>query len=76
MSDDQPTGNPWMKNLLVWGGIFLALALVVSMFNARGEVAATQISYSDFKNIDTTSASARKIPPQTRRFFIQGLPVG
>ena len=50
MNDDQPTGNPWMKNLLVWGGIFLALALVVSMFNARGEVAATQISYSDFKN--------------------------
>ncbi len=27
-----PGGNPWMKSLLVWGGIFLALLLVVSMF--------------------------------------------
>ena len=50
MNDEQPTGNPWMKNLLVWGGIFLALALVASLFSARSEVAATQISYSDFKN--------------------------
>ena len=50
MNDEQPSGNPWMKNLLVWGGIFLALALVASLFNARSEVAATQISYSDFKN--------------------------
>ena len=50
MNDEQPSGNPWIKNLLVWGGVFLALALVASMFNARSEVAATQISYSDFKN--------------------------
>ncbi|MEQ1497614.1 MAG: ATP-dependent zinc metalloprotease FtsH [Novosphingobium sp.] len=49
MNDEQPSGTPWMKNLLVWGGIFLALAVVVSMFNARGEVAATPISYSEFK---------------------------
>ena len=33
MSDNREpenNGNPWMKSLLVWGGIFLALLLVVS----------------------------------------------
>ena len=25
-------GNPWVKSLLIWGGIFLALLLAVSMF--------------------------------------------
>ena len=49
MNDDQPSGNPWMKSLLMWGGIFLALLLVVSMFGARNEVAGTQIGYSDFR---------------------------
>ena len=49
MNDDQPNGNPWMKSLLMWGGIFLALLLVVSMFGARTEVAGSQIGYSDFR---------------------------
>ncbi|GMM61275.1 ATP-dependent zinc metalloprotease FtsH [Novosphingobium pituita] len=50
MNDDQPQGNnPWIKSLLVWGGIFLALLLVVSMFGARSDVAGTQIPYSDFR---------------------------
>ncbi len=30
MNDEQPGGNPWLKNLLIWGGIFMALLLVVS----------------------------------------------
>ena len=49
MNDEQPSGTPWMKNLLVWGGIVAALFIVVSMFNARNEAATTQISYSDFR---------------------------
>ena len=49
MNEEQPSGNPWMKNLLVWGGIILALLLVVSMFNARNEAASTLIPYSDFR---------------------------
>jgi cell division protease FtsH len=48
MNDEQPNGNPWMKSLLVWGGIFLALLMVVSMFGARNEVG-TSIRYSDFR---------------------------
>jgi cell division protease FtsH len=43
MNEDQPTGNPWMKNLLVWGGIFLALVFAVSLFGSRGDVGATQM---------------------------------
>ena len=49
MNDDQPQGNPWIKSLLVWGGIFLALLLVVSMFGSRGEASGTMIRYSDFR---------------------------
>jgi cell division protease FtsH len=50
MNDDQPQGNPWIKNLLVYGGIFLALLLVVSMFSARTDTTGTTIRYSDFRN--------------------------
>ncbi len=49
MNDEQPSSTPWMKNLLVWGGIVVGLFLVVSMFNARSDAATTQISYSDFR---------------------------
>ncbi len=42
--------NPWMKSLMLWGGIFLALLLVVSMFGNSGQPAGTQIGYSDFRD--------------------------
>src|SRR5262245_19598437 len=48
MNDDQPNGNPWIKSLLVWGGIFLALLMVVSLFGARTDVGSS-IRYSDFR---------------------------
>jgi len=47
--DNQPSGNPWAKSLMVWGGIFLALLLVVSMFGPRSEAAGSQLKYSDFR---------------------------
>jgi len=49
MNEEQPNGNPWLKSLLVWGGIFMALLLVVSMFGARSETAGTALPYSDFR---------------------------
>ena len=49
MNEDQPTPNPWTRNLLVWGGIFLALFVTVSLFNNRGESNVRQIAYSDFR---------------------------
>ena len=45
----EPGGNPWMKSLLVWGGIFLALLLVVSMFGNPAANQGAQLRYSDFR---------------------------
>ncbi|WFL75992.1 ATP-dependent zinc metalloprotease FtsH [Altererythrobacter arenosus] len=41
--------NPLVKSLMIWGGVFLALLLVVSMFGSASEPAGTQIRYSDFR---------------------------
>jgi cell division protease FtsH len=41
--------NPWVKQLMIWGGIFLALLLVVSLFGNAGQPSGTQIRYSDFR---------------------------
>jgi len=46
----EPGGNPWVKSLMVWGGIFLALLLVVSMFGGGAAPQGTQIPYSDFRS--------------------------
>ena len=53
MNDDkQPQGggsNPWVKSLLIWVGILLALVLFVSMFDgAARQTEANTIAYSDF----------------------------
>ena len=53
MSDNREPengGNPWIKSLLVWGGIFLALLLVVSMFGGPRETAGESLRYSDFRS--------------------------
>ncbi|RKF21729.1 ATP-dependent metallopeptidase FtsH/Yme1/Tma family protein [Altericroceibacterium spongiae] len=46
---DNNNGNPWVKSLMVWGGIFLALLLVVSLFSGPQTGAGTQLRYSDFR---------------------------
>ena len=46
---EQGGPNPWIKSLMMWGGIFLALLLVVSMFGGNTAASGTQISYSDFR---------------------------
>ncbi|MFM7404976.1 MAG: ATP-dependent zinc metalloprotease FtsH [Erythrobacter sp.] len=51
-NDPQPQGegpNPWVKQLMIWGGIFLALLLVVTMFSNAGQSNGTPIRYSDFR---------------------------
>ncbi len=67
MNDDQPSGNPWIKTMLVWGGIFLALLLVVTMLGSRGDSAGPAIGYSDFRgrvsegSIESVQISEAKI---------------
>ena len=51
-NDPQPQGdgpNPWVKQLMIWGGIFLALLLVVTMFSNAGQTTGAAIRYSDFR---------------------------
>ena len=48
--DKEPKApNPWMKSLMVWGGVFLALLLMVSMFGGGAQTPAASIPYSDFR---------------------------
>jgi len=47
--EPEGNGNPWIKSLMIWGGIFLGLLLVVSMFGGPQEAAGTQLRYSDFR---------------------------
>ena len=50
-NEQPPEGqNPWVKQLMIWGGVFLALLLVVSMFNGGGQPAGTAIPYSEFRD--------------------------
>ena len=49
MNEEPSTPNPWMRHLMVWGGVVLALFLVLSVLSARGEGAGTQMGYSDFR---------------------------
>jgi cell division protease FtsH len=49
----EPEGNgpnPWIKSLMVWGGVFLGLLLVVSLFGGGGQSSGTPLLYSDFKD--------------------------
>ncbi|MEM6476218.1 MAG: ATP-dependent zinc metalloprotease FtsH [Pseudomonadota bacterium] len=49
--DQPPEGqNPWVKQLMIWGGIFLALLLVVSMFGGGGQPQGKSIGYSEFRD--------------------------
>ena len=65
MNDDQPNGNPWMKNLLVWGGIFLALLMVVSLFGTQSEQGGS-LPYSDFRARVTEGSVAEAQVSDTR----------
>ncbi len=42
--------NPWVKQLMIWGGIFLALLLAVSLFSNSGGATGTEIKYSEFRD--------------------------
>ncbi len=50
MNDDQPPPpNPWLRSLMVWGGVFVALLLAVSLFAPRDSAAGKTMAYSDFR---------------------------
>ena len=48
----EPEGpNPWIKSLMIWGGVFLALLLTVSVFGSGNQAAGQSIRYSDFREM-------------------------
>ena len=52
-SPPEPEGNgpnPWVKSLMIWGGIFLALLMLVSVFGGGSSGGGAQILYSDFRD--------------------------
>ncbi len=48
--DKDPSGNNWMKSLLIWAGIILALILMVQMMGGSTTAARDTIPYSEFLN--------------------------
>ena len=50
MNDDNgPQGNPWMKSLLIWVAVLLAIGTIVSMFDTRADARKSDVlAYSDF----------------------------
>ncbi|MEP7349647.1 MAG: ATP-dependent zinc metalloprotease FtsH [Sphingorhabdus sp.] len=51
MNDEQePKGNPLLKNMAIWSGIIVALLLIASIFSGGGAEAAKGISYSSFRD--------------------------
>jgi len=49
--DPNQVNNGWMKNMLIWAGVIVALLVVVSIFDNRGATAgANTISYSAFRD--------------------------
>ncbi|WP_414899771.1 ATP-dependent zinc metalloprotease FtsH [Sphingomonas flavalba] len=61
----EPDGNPWMKSLLIWLGVVVALILFVSMFDSRARTtAADGIAYSEFlQRVDEGSVKEVAIAP-------------
>ncbi len=53
--DNNPQGegpqgpNPWVKSLMLWGGIFMALVLVATMFGNAGSSPGAEVEYSTFR---------------------------
>ena len=42
--------NPMIRTLMIWGGLFLALLLAVSVFGNTSQTQGTAIRYSDFRD--------------------------
>ena len=42
--------NPWIRSLMIWGGVFVALIMMISMFGGGGQAAGSEIGYSAFRS--------------------------
>jgi cell division protease FtsH len=61
MNDEQePTGNPLIKNLMIWSGVIIALLLIASAFSGAGSDSSRGISYSAFRT-KVTSGEVKSV---------------
>src|SRR5688500_9601854 len=49
-SDKEPSVNNWMKSLLIWAGIILALVMFVQLMGGSSTAARDSMPYSEFLN--------------------------
>lgn len=50
MQDDkEPQGNPWMKSVMIWSAILLAMLFVAQMFGGAAQQAGAPLAYSEFR---------------------------
>ena len=73
MSDENPQQgpegngpNPWVKSLMIWGGIFFALLVAVTMFGNGTGATGTPIAYSTFKS-KVASGSVKSVTISDKR---------
>jgi cell division protease FtsH len=55
--DNEPQSNAWMRSLMIWVGILMALAIIVGLIDGRSrEAPSSAIAYSEFlKKVDEGS---------------------
>ncbi len=47
--DQEPQGNPLMRNMMIWAGVIVALLLFASMFTGGNSAVGEAMSYSKFR---------------------------
>ena len=72
-NDEQdPQGNPLMRNLMIWAGVIVALLLMASIFSGGNAEAGSGISYSKFRQdvaagkVESVSIAPDKITGKTK----------
>jgi len=82
-NDQDPQGNPMMRNMMIWAGVIVALLLLASIFSGGNTPAGDNIGYSKFRSdvaagkVESVSIAPDKITGQyTNGDAFSTVPVG
>ncbi|MEE9434342.1 MAG: ATP-dependent zinc metalloprotease FtsH [Sphingorhabdus sp.] len=70
--EQEPQGNPMMRNVMIWAGVIVALLLMASMFSGSGADTGKTLTYSKFRQqvaegkVESVSIAPDKITGKTR----------
>lgn len=59
-NDQDPQGNPMMRNMMIWAGVIVALLLLASIFSGSNTPAGENIGYSKFRS-DVTAGKVESV---------------